>query len=154
MALATDPVLHLLDSPPPKKSAYYQYSDLFTLLSAPTPAAESPSAAPLVPSTWRFSWSASPRALHDAPTLEALPAATFLLPSNARDVRLDAARLATNSAAHPVEGVALVCKPLPATYVVGRSEAQGGAPLELSRARGRGGASREREKRARDCVVM
>lgn len=141
----TDPVLPILDNPSPRKGAFYRYNDYFTLLSHPIPDNLPPHQAATRISVWRFSWSASPTALEHEPSLRDLPAATFLLPANERDARLDAGRIANNSAANPVSGIVVACMPLSASYPVARS-----APAVPTQVLGTQGKERKRDK----CVVM
>ncbi|GAA5889259.1 hypothetical protein JCM8208_007820 [Rhodotorula glutinis] len=140
-----NPVLPILDNPSPRKGAFYRYNDYFTLLSHPIPDNLPPHQAATRISVWRFSWSASPTALEHEPSLRDLPAATFLLPANERDARLDAGRIANNSAANPVSGIVVACMPLSASYPVARS-----APAVPTQVLGTQGKERKRDK----CVVM
>ncbi|BGP41777.1 hypothetical protein JCM10449v2_005768 [Rhodotorula kratochvilovae] len=119
LVTADNPALPDLDDPPPTKPGYYLYYDTFTLLSPPltadTPAPTS--------STWRFSWSA-PANLHamHRPNVPSLPGISFSIPTSVDDVRPSAIKLDENRV--PMQGVAIVCEGLPATYPLARRASQ------------------------------
>ncbi|BGP41779.1 hypothetical protein JCM10450v2_005845 [Rhodotorula kratochvilovae] len=125
---ADNPVLSILDTPPPRPG-YYRYFDLLTLLSPPAPRPlpfatlllgndhlqRSAMPPPPKESIFRLSWSAdtSHLAPPDIAHLATLPAGTFLLPAAVSAPKLTASAL---DRGEDVPGLCVVCEELPATY--------------------------------------